>query len=345
MSLDFKSLMRESLVNKSWARRSRMQGIALIQLLLMLVALLLLAGVGYLLLVESPLLEQVESAISEYKSQPVSQQGLQQGAQQGAQQGSQQDSKQLPLSLNGTVADSTGVINPDAQPVIAPLQQSAGTDSATPVESSGSPVRAVDQKFDGLPGLNQSDAPFRAALVLLATDSPLVDWLISEELVRKLVVTIDNMADGKIPRKHALLQPMADKFKVSRKGQQLWLDGYNHSRYNPYVEVLTGIDSSQWLVLYQRYYPLMQKAYAELGYPRKAFHDRVLLATERLLNSPVMARPMALEQPSVMYTYADPQLQKLSAVDKQMLRLGAANARKLKALLTVLRANLVALKL
>ncbi len=290
------------------------QGVALIQLLLLVVALLLVAGVGYLLLGETKQPLQVHPAAQ---------------------------------MTTDTVIDDSATAQPPLQSS-SPIPSVAQNNIATVVKQP-TPLRPLDQTSDSprhasLSRLNQSDGPFRSALLLLAPGSSLADWLIDEELIRKLVVTIDNMAEGRIPRKHALLLPMKDKFKVSKKGLALWLDGYNHSRYNAYVELLASIDSQQWLDLYLNYYPLMQRAYAELGYPRKAFHDRVLMAVDQLLNSPVVAKPMALEQPSVMYTFADPKLQALSAIDKQMLRLGAANARKLKASLTVLRAKLVAVK-
>ena len=298
-----------------------MRGIALIHLLLILVALLLVAGIGYLLL------------------------GSQQSSPVGASGGGASENG----SVEGVVS---GTVMAPLQPAV--IERGGATNNPQLALPSLASVAVRDQQKQvamvtvkapavSLPGLNQSDSVFRSALLGLASDSMLADWLVDDELIRKLVVTIDNMADGKIPRKHGLLVPMSDKFRVSQKGLEQWLDGFNHSRYNVYVELLASIDPQQWADLYQNYYPLMQQAYAELGYPRKAFHDRVLLATERLLNSPVLAKPLALEQPSVMYTFADLELQGLSAVDKQMLRLGAINTRQLKQVLTVLQAKLVAM--
>ncbi|MEH6650450.1 MAG: DUF3014 domain-containing protein [Motiliproteus sp.] len=310
------------------------RGIALIHLLLILVALLLVVGIGYLLLgpAQSPTYGVGSGAAGDGATEH---QTARNGSDVEAANGVVSGTVIAPLQPS-EVERGTTTNNP--QLTLPPLASVAANNQQAPVAAASPKRPAVS-----LPGLNESDSLFRSALLGLAVDSLLAEWLVDEELIRKLVVTIDNMADGKIPRKHGLLMPMSDKFRVSKKGLEQWLDGYNHSRYNTYVELLTAVDAQQWADLYQNYYPLMQQAYAELGYPRKAFHDRVLLATERLLNSPVLAKPLALEQPSVMYTFADPELQDLSAVDKQMLRLGAINARQLKQVLTVLQAKLVAM--
>ena len=100
-----------------------------------------------------------------------------------------------------------------------------------------------------------------------------------------------------------------------------------------------------------RMYPLLQRAYEELGYPRRYFNDRlvevidVLLATPQV-NEPVRLRlvevkgPIASERPWVRYEYADPALESLTAGQKILLRMGPENARRLKAKLAELRGQL-----
>ncbi|MEH6470042.1 MAG: DUF3014 domain-containing protein [Halopseudomonas sp.] len=295
------------------------RGIALVQLLLVVVALLLLAGVGYLLLNDQPF---------EFSSPPL-------------------PPSSSPLQRTPVITESiapalssSAVASPAAVEPIAPTTESLRPEQVLNREPATLSATATEPEAN----LNSSDSPFRSALAQLDPTQQLLNWLVDEELIRKLVVTIDNMASGSIPRKHSLLLPMNDRFRASEKGPQTWLDGYNYSRYNTYVELLSAIDSRQWIELYRHYYPQMQQAYAELGYPRKAFHDRVLLALDHLLQSPVSSRALALAQPSVMYTFADPELEQLSAVHKQMLRLGPVNARRVLDAMTVLRAELVQLQ-
>ncbi len=299
--------------------KSMTQGFALVQLLLVVVALVLVVGVGYLLLAE-----KTAVGLSELPGTLPSD-AVRQPSPQLVDRVSGAISAAVPTRISDSGRDEGHAYAMKAQRPAAQDQPAAGV---------------AAQRADLLPRLNQSDSAFRSALVQLDPSRQLTGWLIDEEMIRKLVVTIDNMADGKIPRKHGLLLPINSKFRASEKAGQVWLDGYNHGRYRPYVELLSAISSQQWLALYRRYYPLMQQAYAELGYPNKAFHERVLQALDHLLQSPLISRALVLEQPSVMYRFADPELEQLSAVHKQMLRLGPVNARQIMDRLTVLRAGL-----
>ncbi len=211
------------------------------------------------------------------------------------------------------------------------------SDSAALAMTSGTGAKRVKP----LPSLNNSDGEIRKVLVSLDSTLLLADWLVDEELIRKFVVMVDNMAAGNIPRKHSVIQPLNTTFRALEQGDKLYLDGYNFGRYAPYVDILASMDASQVSTLYQRYYPLMQRAYGELGYPRKSFHKRLLMAMGHVLDSPVREGSIELERPSVMFKYADPQLEQLSDVHKQMLRMGPENTRKLINRLTVLRSTLV----
>jgi hypothetical protein len=108
----------------------------------------------------------------------------------------------------------------------------------------------------------------------------------------------------------------------------------------PYVRVLESLDSR---VLVQRYvesYPLFQQAYAELGYPNRNFNDRLVEAIDDMLAAPEPAT-LELAQPRVLYEFADEDLQRRSAGQKIMMRMGADNARRVKAKLREIRGALV----
>jgi hypothetical protein len=85
---------------------------------------------------------------------------------------------------------------------------------------------------------------------------------------------------------------------------------------------------------------LFQQAYEELGYPGAYFNDRLVHAIDHLLATPEIAGDLALKQPRVLYEFADPQLEMLSAGQKAMLRIGPDNARRVKAKLRALRAEI-----
>ncbi len=192
-----------------------------------------------------------------------------------------------------------------------------------------------------VPGLNESDSAFRAGLLELDLSASLADWLIDEELIRRFVILVDNMAVGTLPRKHSLIKPLPNGFVAYENEQKYWLEAANYQRYQPYVAMFDLLETEQILTLYQRYYPLMQEAYAELGYPRKAFHHRVLAALDHILDAPDAPPAIELQRPSVMYKFADPALEKYSDVHKQLLRLGPDNANRLKQVISTLQNELL----
>ena len=183
-----------------------------------------------------------------------------------------------------------------------------------------------------LPALNNSDAEVYQRLLALNWHPGLANLFVSEELLRNLVVQVDNIAQGQLASAHPLLHPLSDRFSVA-PGQPLLLTEHSFARYQPYVQLLESVPPQQIVALFNRYEPLLQQAFAELGYPDNLFKNRLLQAIDVLLATPDVKYPIALEQPSVMYQFADPQLEQLPAPQKLMLRLGPDNQQRLNVLL------------
>jgi hypothetical protein len=60
-----------------------------------------------------------------------------------------------------------------------------------------------------------------------------------------------------------------------------------------------------------------------------------------VLATPEIEEPIALTRKSVMYKYADPQLEQLTPMQKQLLRMGPDNIRRIKEQARALRAGLL----
>jgi hypothetical protein len=87
--------------------------------------------------------------------------------------------------------------------------------------------------------------------------------------------------------------------------------------------------------------PLFQQAYEELGHPDASFTARLNEVIEHLLQTPTPRGQVALVQPSVLYKYADERLEKLSAGQKVMIRMGVDNATVIKGKLREIQAELL----
>ena len=156
------------------------------------------------------------------------------------------------------------------------------------------------------------------------------------------VATVDNLPRETAPTRVLPWQPVPGAFAVAQQGDDAFIDAGNAARYEPYIRVAQRLDSRALVKGYVDSYPLFQRAYEELGYPNRYFNDRLMEAIDNLLEAPELPAPAKLARPKVLYEFADPELQHLSAGQKLMMRMGRDNEIKLKAKLREIRAELIA---
>ena len=193
-----------------------------------------------------------------------------------------------------------------------------------------------------LPSLEQSDAMMRDTVSGLVGRKAFETMVYPSQLVRRIVATVDNLPRETAPRRVMPLEPVPGAFGVSSEGDEFVLAPANSQRYTAYVHVFEALDAHALARRYVEAYPLFQSAYAELGFPNARFHDRLLAAIDDMLEAPVPTGPVKLIRPKVLYQFADPELEGLSAGQKIMLRMGPENAAKVKAKLRELRRELAA---
>jgi len=108
------------------------------------------------------------------------------------------------------------------------------------------------------------------------------------------------------------------------------------------------VDTERAVALYRRLYPLLQRAYEDLGYPGKYFNDRLVAVIDLLLETPEPSGALKVELPEirgplkptrpwVLYRFSDPALEGLSSGQKILLRMGRENEKRLKAKLVEFR--------
>jgi hypothetical protein len=193
-----------------------------------------------------------------------------------------------------------------------------------------------------LPSLEQSDAMMRDTVSALVGRKAFETMVYPSQLVRRIVATVDNLPRETAPRRVMPLEPVPGPFGASSEGEEFILAPANSQRYAAYVHVLEALDAQALARRYVESYPLFQRAYAELGFPNARFHDRLLAAIDDLLEAPTPAGAVKLVRPKVLYQFADPELEGLSAGQKVMIRMGPENATRVKAKLREIRRALAA---
>jgi len=186
-----------------------------------------------------------------------------------------------------------------------------------------------------LPTLGDSDAAVQESLGELFGRS-LESFLVPKQIIRHIVVTVDNLPRKKTAVPMWPLKPTTGTFMVATPDDPT-LSEDNAARYAPLIKLVQTADAAQLAAIYKHYYPLFQEAYVGLGYPDGYFNNRLIEVIDHLLATPELPGSVKLTQPSVFYQFADPTLEDRSAGQKVLLRMGNGNATVVKAKLRELR--------
>jgi hypothetical protein len=189
--------------------------------------------------------------------------------------------------------------------------------------------------------LDQSDAVLRDTLASLVGQKNLEQLFNLQNLVRRIVATVDNLPREKVAQRLMPVKPASGPFLVSGEGENRTISPQNSARYRPYVALAESVDTAKLVAAYVRYYPLFQQAYRELGYPQGYFNDRLVQVIDHLLVAPEIKGPVKLVQRKVLFEFADGELEARSAGQKILIRIGPENAARLKAKLRDIRRELI----
>ena len=200
---------------------------------------------------------------------------------------------------------------------------------------------APEGKPEALPPLNESDKAVEQSLAGAFGEKRLDDLSLSDNLVRHIVASIDNLPRPHVSTRLFPLRRPPGRLATTGKDEAMVLSPKNYARYTRYVQLVQSVDTRKAVAVYLRFYPLFQQAYEELGYPDKYFNDRLIDVIDHLLDTPQAEEPLELVATGTFFQFADPDLEDLSAGRKLLLRIGPDHATVIKAKLRELRGELV----
>jgi hypothetical protein len=226
--------------------------------------------------------------------------------------------------------------------VAVPASQSAAATSAPPaIQHPIEDAALANQPAAEAVPLDHSDAAMREALANVFADHALPPFLHVDRIVRNIVATVDALPRDRVSPTVMPVNPASGHMIVGGDASATTIAADNAARYTPYIDVLKTVDDKVAAGIYLKYYPLFQQAYRELGYPNGYFNDRLVAVIDLLLATPDVEGPFKLDQPKVVYVYADPALEALPAGQKILLRIGRDNAAVVKAKLREFRGYIV----
>lgn len=204
-------------------------------------------------------------------------------------------------------------------------------------EPEPAPAPEPEPEPEPLPSLNEGSG---VVLQELAEQDINTQPVQAENMLRKFVVFVDNVARGDVVREAAVISGPQSRFIVQHIDGQIYVDERSYTRYNDIVSWFYEMDADVLVAQYRRFQPLFEEAFNEIKEPGANFDDRILDAIAILLDTPEPRGLLALSDEQVMYTYADPALENLPAAQKQMLRIGPDNRALVKSKLREIRQRL-----
>ncbi len=197
----------------------------------------------------------------------------------------------------------------------------AGTDAGVgPPETLGT-ADPID-----LPPLDALDPVLRSMLQTLSARPELARLLATDNLLRRFVVSVDNIGRGVSPVRQLQGVVIEGQFSVERPNSLTTVSPASFARYNGLTTTLAEIDPAAVARIYGQLRPRIDEAYAELG-GEDTFDMAMERAIVHLLQvSPERGRGQVRPVKGVNYSWTSAETENLSSAQKQLLRMGPGNA-------------------
>jgi len=181
-----------------------------------------------------------------------------------------------------------------------------------------------------LPRLDASDAFIRKLAAALSANPEWAKWLLNDGIVRRVVAATDNVAEGRSPNAHLRFLAPKEPFRANERSEAPTIDPASYHRYDVVAGVIASLDAKGCARLFEETRPLFQDAYKDLGYPDRRFEDTLAKAIRHLLATPEPSTALGVRPSVKSWKLADPRLEALSPAQKQLLRWGPENVKKIK---------------
>jgi len=145
-------------------------------------------------------------------------------------------------------------------------------------------------------------------------------------VVERAVAIIDALRRGEVPYKLLPVGKPSTTFPISDDGLRVTLDAAGFSRYDGFAQWVGGLDTTALVSLLNDYEMIATQALTRMGVSDFDTRSAVLAATTQILSTPQVAVDAELMRREANWVYIDPELEALSSLQKQVLRMGPENA-------------------
>ncbi len=189
--------------------------------------------------------------------------------------------------------------------------------------------------------LETSDEPVREELGKAGSSDLLSEVLTNSDLIERGTGLVDGFSRGLVLTKILPIAPPSGKFTTIEQGDQIIIDPASYERYNDNAAAIAELDTEQLVSTFHTFRPLLEQAYGSLGYPPKDFDNALIRSLDKVIATPEVEGDIAIAKKEAIYVYVDPELERLSPLQKQLLRMGPENLAVVKQQAAALRSGLL----
>ena len=188
----------------------------------------------------------------------------------------------------------------------------------------------------------EGDELLRQQLAAAGAKPILLKLLNNEQPLEVSAALIDGLGHGIILRKFLPGGLHKEPFSVVAEDDAIYMSTASYLRYDRFADAIAALDVAALVNAFHLLRPLYEQAYGYLGLDPGDFDNAVIRMLDLVLATVEIGEPIALKPKAVVYIYADPSLESLPAVQKQLLRMGPDNIRRIKQQAQLLRDGLLA---
>ena len=222
-----------------------------------------------------------------------------------------------------TVPEELVMVQPPVVPAPAPIESEA---TAAPIAAPA--VTEVQPKIPPAPVVTEEtgDRYARESIDAANGGKALAQFVAGDYVVERAVAIIDALRRGEVPYKLLPVGKPSTPFPISDNGLRVTLDTAGFSRYDGFAQWVGGLDTTALVSLLNDYEMIATQALTRMGVSDFDIRSAVLAATTQILSTPQVAVDAELMRREANWVYMDPELEALSSLQKQVLRMGPENA-------------------
>jgi hypothetical protein len=154
----------------------------------------------------------------------------------------------------------------------------------------------------------------------------LAQFVAGNYVVERTVAIVDALRRGEVPYKLLPVGRPSKPFLISDDGLRVTMDPLGFSRYDGFAQWVSGIDVLAIVELLNDYEQIATEALSRMGVGDFDIRSAVLAATTEILATPIAPQNAELMKREANWVYMDPELEALSSLQKQVLRMGPENS-------------------